>query len=109
MCIARVNGVAPIHAAAIHIHLGAVGERVLDRVRIEILIHVWFIFRIGLVMPPTYALSFDRPRVLHPAQMIDVMNVEITEATAAGPEKTMKILNLPEQFTRLPRPLCGKS
>jgi hypothetical protein len=36
--------------------------------------------------------------------MIDVMNVKITVAPAAGPDKTMKILDLPEQLTRLARP-----
>jgi len=42
-------------------------------------------------------LRFDGPRIFHPAAMIDVMDVEVAEATAARPEKLWK------------RPICQRS
>ena len=59
-------------------------------------------------MTPAQGLGFHRPGILHPAEMIDVMDVKIAETTAAGPEETMKILNLPQQLAGLAWPLRRK-
>src|SRR5438046_518675 len=53
-------------------------------------------------------LGFDGPGVFHPAKVINMMDVEVAETAAAGPEKTMEALNLPEQFRWRPRPLGGE-
>src|SRR5436190_11426718 len=50
-------------------------------------------------------LRFDRPIVLHPAEMVNVMDVEVIEASSAGPKETVEIPNLPKQLVWLARPL----
>ena len=40
--------------------------------------------------------------------MVDVMNIEITESAAAGPEKAVETGNLPQQFFRFTGPWLGE-
>ena len=40
--------------------------------------------------------------------MIDMVNVEVAVAAAAGPYKTVKSLDLPQQLARLAGPFGGK-
>src|SRR2546425_521625 len=61
-----------------------------------------------LVMPSAEGLGFDRPGVLHPAEVIHMVDVKIVVASTAGPDKAVKSLNLPEQLAGLSRPLCRK-
>src|SRR5256885_2521524 len=62
----------------------------------------------GAVMPAAERLGVNWPGILHPAQMVDVMNVEVIVTAATGPNKTVEAPNLPKQFTRMPRPLLRK-
>src|SRR5439155_7755642 len=109
MSIARVHIVAPVDAASVHVHLGAVSEGVFDGISIKILIDVRSALGADLVVAPAEGLRFDRPRILHPAEMINVMDVKIIETAAAGPEEAMEVPNLPEQFTRITGPLRRES
>ena len=97
--IRGINGNAAVVAPAIHDELGAVGEGVFNRVVVEVLVHV-----IAAIMAAAQRLGLDRPGVLHPAEMIDVVDVKVAVAPAAGPEEAVEVLNLPEQFTRFARP-----
>src|ERR1039458_3155694 len=56
-------------------------------------------------MASAQGLRLDRPGVFHPAAMVNVMDVKIVETPAAGPDETVEVLNLPEQFAGLARPL----
>src|SRR5947208_2244378 len=62
----------------------------------------------GAVMPAAERLGANWPGILHPAQMVDVMNVEVVETAATGPKKTVEAPNLPKQFSRMARPLVRK-
>src|SRR5207249_6394168 len=65
-------------------------------------------FGIQFVMSPAQRLRLYRPGVLHPAKVIDMVNVEVAVAAAAGPKKTVKSLNLPQQLARLAGPFGGE-
>src|ERR1035441_6771383 len=58
-------------------------------------------------MASAQGLRLDRPGVLHPAAMVNMVDVKIVETSAAGPDETVKALDLPEQFTGAARPLRG--
>jgi len=49
-------------------------------------------------MPAAISLRLDRPVILDPAGFIDVVNIEIAEATTARPQKAMEILDLIEKL-----------
>src|ERR1051325_9521364 len=108
MGIAGVNVGAPVGAAPVHDELGAVGKGVFHRIRIEILIHPQLAIRVVAIMPAAQRLGLNRPRVFHPAEMIDVMDVEVAVTAAAGPEEAVETGNLPEQFARLAGPFLRK-
>src|ERR1043166_6654878 len=74
--MAKVHGERAGIATAIHVEFGTVLKSALDRVRVEILVDPWFAIRAVSIMPSTQSLSLDWPRILHPAEMIDVMDVE---------------------------------
>src|SRR6266853_6388015 len=59
-------------------------------------------------MAAAQRLGLDRPGVLHPAEMINMVNVKVAEAPAARPEEAVEALNLPEQFSRFARPFFRK-
>src|ERR1051326_8431954 len=103
MGVAGVDIVASRHAASVHVELGAVGEGVFHRVIVEVLVH-----GSAAIMPGADGLGLDWPGILHPAQMVDVMNVKVAEAPAARPNKAMEPLNLPEQFAGFARPFFRK-
>ena len=88
--------------------LGAVGEDVFDRVGVEVLVHVGCAVGTWSVMASAQGLGLDRPGVLHPAEVVDVVDVEVAEAAAAGPEEAVEALDLPEQFAGLAGPLGGE-
>ena len=89
-------------------HSRAILEGVFHRVGIEVLVHVRAAVGGGFIMTSAKGLAFHRPIVLHPAEMIDVVDVEIGETSAAGPEERVEALDLPHQLAGLPRPLGGK-
>src|SRR6478672_1393567 len=60
-------------------------------------------------MSTAQCLRLHRPRIFHPAKMIDVMDVKIAVAAAASPKETMKLTNLPKQLARVARPFCRES
>src|SRR6186997_3203110 len=95
---AVVNGEATDDTASVHNKLRAVGERVFCRIRIEILVHVGDAFGTLAVMAATQRLGFDRPGVLHPAEVIDMVDVKVAVASAARPKEAVEVLNLPKQF-----------
>src|SRR4029079_14167345 len=51
----------------------------------------------------------DRPGVFHPADFVDLMNVEVVEQSAAGPQETVKSLNLPGKLIAVFRLPSGKA
>src|SRR5436190_13869618 len=108
--VAGVNVIASINAATVHVHLGAVGEGIFDGIGIKILIDVRSAIGVDFVVTSAQRLCLDRPGVLHPAKVIDMMNVKVIETAAAGPEETMEVPNLPKQLTGIAGPLgreCG--
>src|ERR1017187_1703767 len=56
-------------------------------------------------MTSAQGLRLDRPGVFHPEAMVNVVDIKIVETPAAGPDETMKALDLPEQFAGAARPL----
>src|SRR5262249_1197735 len=94
--VAGVNVITAIHAATIHRHFPAVGECVFDRIGIEILVDVGFAVGIVAIVASTQRLRFNGPRVLHPAEVVDMMNVKVAEASTAGPKETVEVPNLPK-------------
>src|SRR6266705_2374871 len=97
--VAGVNVVATVDAASIHHELASVGERVFHRVVVEVLVH-----RIAAVMAAAQRLGLDRPGVLRPAEMINMVDVKVAEAPTARPQEAVEALNLPEQFRRFAPP-----
>ena len=85
--------VAAVDVAAFEEQLGAVGEGVLDRVGVEVLVDA-----VAAVVPAAGALGLDRPGVLHPAAFVDVVDQEVAEAAAAGPEEAVELLDLVQQL-----------
>ena len=73
--------------------LGAVRVGVLDGVLIEVLVD-----GVAAEMASAGRVSLDRPGALHPGAFIDLMDVEIAEAAAAGPQETDRPLDLVEQL-----------
>ena len=49
-------------------------------------------------MASAQRLGLDRPLVFHPSKMIDVVDVKVVEAAAAGPDEAVEARHLPEQF-----------
>src|SRR5688572_30473180 len=85
-------------ALAIHEETGTVFEDVFDRVGVEVLVDVGAAIGCGFVMAAAEGLGFDGPGVFHPAEMIDVVNKEVAEATAAGPEEAVETADLPHEL-----------
>ena len=75
-----------------HEELGPVGERVFDRVVVEILIDA-----VAAIVPAAGGVGLDRPGTLHPAEFVDVVDVEVAVAAAAGPEEAVEPLDLIHQ------------
>src|SRR6185503_5572017 len=88
--VAGVNVVTTIDAASIHHELAAIGECVFHRVRVEILVHAHATASDLSIMSPAERLGLDRPGVLHPAEMVDVMDIKVTETPAARPEEAVE-------------------
>src|SRR6186713_788459 len=91
------------HTAAIHDEFGIVGEGVLDRIAVEVLVDV-----LVAIVTAADGVRLDRPGILHPAAVINVMDVEVGKATPAGPEEAMEATNLPEQFAGFAGPALGE-
>ena len=89
------------HAAPVHDELGFVGKRVFHGVGIEVLVDV-----VAAIMAAAQGLGLDRPGVLHPAAMVDDVDVEVAEAAAAGPEEAVEASDLVVP-PRGCRPACG--
>src|SRR6185437_481954 len=83
--------IASVHAAAFQQQLGAVAEGIFDGIHVEVLIDA-----VAAIVPADGAARFDRPGVLHPAALVDVVDVEIAVATAAGPQERVETLYLIE-------------
>ncbi len=81
--------VTPVDAAAVEEQFRAVGKSVLDGVAVEVLVHV-----IAAVMAAAGRLGPHRPSVLHPAALVDVVNVEVAKGAAAGPEEAVEAPDL---------------
>lgn len=109
MRVAGVNVVAAIHAASIHVHFAAIREGVFDGVGIEVLVHIGLTTGVGLVVASAEGLGFDGPIIFHPAKVVNVMDIEVVEAAAAGPKETVEVTNLPEQFAGAAGPLGRES
>src|SRR5690606_33480626 len=78
--IAHTSG----HAPPLEEKPGAVGKRILHGVHIEVLIDA-----VSPIMASPARLGADRPRILHPAAFVDVVDVEIAEAAATRPQKAV--------------------
>jgi len=104
MHVAGIMGMRPDHAATVHVQFCTVLEGVFDGIGIEVLIDPRLAIGAVAIMPSAKGLRADRPAIFHPAKMIDMMDVEVAVAAAAGPDKTVEPRVLPEQFTWLARP-----
>ena len=82
------------HRPAVHEQLRAVLKGVLHRIRVKILVHA-----VATIVPTTGCNALHRPRILHPAALINVVNQEVTDRTTAEPQKCMKFADLPQQLT----------
>src|SRR5438309_199210 len=104
MRVTGVNVVATIDAASVHHELAAVGKRIFHGIGVKILVHARAAATALAIMPPAERLGLDRPGVLHPAEMVDMVDVKVAETPAARPKETVEALNLPEQFSWFARP-----
>src|SRR5687767_8334048 len=59
-------------------------------------------------MATAEALRFDGPGVFHPAEMVDVVDVEVAVATAAGPKEAVEAADLPHEFAAFTIPFGGE-
>ena len=80
-----VNGFGAGDATAVHVHFGAVGKGVFDRVGIKVLVGVFDAVAVRFVMASAEALGFDGPGVFHPAEVVDVVDIEVAVGAAAEP------------------------
>src|SRR5205814_760544 len=90
MRVTGVNVIASIDAASIHHELAAVSERVFHRVGVEILVHAQAAATALAIVPAAKRLGLDRPGVLHPAEMVNVVDVKVADAPAARPQETVE-------------------
>ena len=67
----------------------AVVEGVLDRVGVEVLVD-----EVLAVVTAAERLSLHRPLILHPADFVDLVDVEIAEQPAARPQEAVEVLDL---------------
>ncbi len=79
----------PGHRAAVEVQLRAVGEGVLDRVRVEVLVD-----EILAVVPAADRLGLHRPGLLHHAGLVDVVDVEVREHPARRPQEAVEASQL---------------
>src|SRR5262245_32992526 len=84
------------HGAAVKEKLGAVSEGVLHLIHVEVLIDV-----VAAVMTSAHGVAFDWPRILHPAELVDLMDVKVIEQATAQPDEAVKAVNLKEQFAHV--------
>ena len=91
--IGRELAVAALDVAALEEKLCAVCEGELRGISIEVLIHP-----IVAIVAPAIALGLDRPRALHPAGLVDVVNVEVAIRAAARPEEAVEAVDLVVEF-----------
>ena len=47
-------------------------------------------------------MRLHRPGALHPAGLVDLVNVIVAEHAAAGPEEGVEVLDLVRQFAHFP-------
>src|SRR6185436_5729949 len=72
-----VNRVGARDAAAVHIHFGPVGEGVFNGVAVKVLVNIFDAVEVLFVMASAEALGFNGPGVFHPAEVVDVVDVEV--------------------------------
>src|SRR5260370_36947236 len=53
---------------------------------------------VAAVVAATEGLGFHRPAILHPAALVDVVDIKIAVEAAAGPQEAVKPLDLVEQL-----------
>ena len=63
---------------------------------------------VAAVVAAAEGLGLDRPGVLHPAALVDLVDVEVAEAAAAGPEEAVEPLDLVEQLADVVRLRAGR-
>src|SRR5262249_60613153 len=73
--------------------LAAIGEAVLDRVGVEVLVDA-----VAPIAPRPGALGRAGPGVFHPATLVDVVDQEVAEAAAAGPEEPVELPDLVQEL-----------
>ncbi len=95
--------VAAVDVPPLQEHLAAVGKRVLDRVGVEVLVDI-----IGAIAAGAGALCRNRPAILHPAALVDIVDQEVAEAAAAGPEEPVEPLDLVQQLADAVRLRAGQ-
>src|SRR5262249_51745387 len=93
MGIRGINVSATVHASAIHEHFCAILKRVLNGVSIEVLVNIRRAIGLLTIMPSAQGLCLHWPGVLHPTQVVNVVNVKVVKTAAAGPQEAMKVLN----------------
>src|ERR1019366_1127086 len=103
MHVAGIDGLTTYYVASVKKHLGAIGEGVFHRIGVEILVHVRHAAAVLPVVAAAQSLGLDRPRVLHPAQGIQDMDIIVTVHAAAGPQEAMETLHLVIQLADIRR------
>ena len=98
MAHAVVDSFAAFDAAPFEEEFCAVCISVFDGVVVEVLIDVCHARFICLVMLASDAVCFYGPGVLHPALMIDDVDVEVAVASAGRPEEAVEPLDLVHQI-----------
>ena len=81
------------------VRLGAVGEGPLDGEGVEVLAAIGAVGR-----PAADAVRRDRPGVLDPADLVDLVDVHLGEQPARDPEELGEVADLPEQLLLVRRP-----
>ena len=67
-------------------------------VGVEVLVDV-----VAAVVAAAGGLGLDRPGVLHPAALVDVVDEEVAERAAAGPQEAVEPLDLVQQLADVVR------
>ena len=106
--VAGIERESAVHAAAVEEHLGSVREGVLHRVGIKVLVDPRFAAGGGPDSAAADAVALHGPGVFEPAKVVDVVDVEIAEGTARGPQEAVEPGDLPEQLVGLAGPGLGE-
>ena len=82
------------HASTIKEELRSILKGVFNGIRVEVLVNKWLTIGINSVMSTAQRLCIHRPCILHPAKVVNMVNIKVVEASATGPQEAVEPPNL---------------